>query len=864
MNRNNEYSTGIEGLDHVIDHMRMGDNVVWQVDTIDDYFRFALPYAETSLTMNNRVVYMRFAAHEPILTADRCSVIYTLDSFSGFESFSAEVHSIITHEGRGICYVFDCLSDLQSAWATDLMIGNFFMVTCPFLYEMGTIAYFSILRNSLSFKTIARIRETTQVLIDVYNSRGNYYIHPLKAQNRYSPTMFFPHLLKNSKLTPITNSVDAARLIDHIQQKGYVGTRRTLDYWDRLFLRAEDLQGSIERSNERNVMLEDLCRIMMGKDPRILGLAVRNFSLEDFLNIRDRLVGTGYIGGKTVGMLLARKILANSGEPRWNELLEPHDSFYIGSDVFYSYIVHNGWWRVFMEHKTPEKYFTAAAKLKELMQWGTFPEEIYESFQHIVDYFGQSPYIVRSSSLLEDAFGNAFAGKYESFFCVNQGPPSQRFAGFIDAVRKVYASTMDEDALAYRLQRGLDRLDEQMALLVQRVSGSYHADYFFPNLAGVGLSYNTFVWKSGIDPKGGMLRLIMGLGTRAVNRTEGDYPSIIALDAPMARPHHGREDARRYSQHNVDVLDIKENEICTIPLNRIISEKINIPLDILAERDTDAEKSLADMGKPGSEVWVLTFANLLSETSFAADMKKILTTIEKNYDYPVDIEFTVNFTQDREYHINLLQCRPQQTRRHETVVEVPSEVDQERILFQSRGHFLGGSIIRPLHRIIYIDPEHYSSLPLARKYDVARLVGRLNHQLKRESIPVLLMGPGRWGTSTPALGVPVRFSEINNISVLVEIAHMRDNLIPELSFGTHFFQDLVETDIFYVALFPEKEGVFINNNHLMSRENILSALLPDDARYADTVRVYDTEGRLTIAADIVSQRVLCFGNAETL
>ncbi|RPI95286.1 MAG: phosphoenolpyruvate synthase, partial [Spirochaetales bacterium] len=221
-----ECSTGIPSLDGVLNNLRIGDNVVWQVDEISDYFQFAIPYVQNALGEGRRVVYMRFAQHDPILQVGQYNEIYTLDSFSGFESFSTEVHSIIKNEGEEVYYVFDCLSDLQSAWATDLMIGNFFMVTCPYLFELNTIAYFAILRNSLSFKTIARIRETTQVLIDVYNSEGSYYIHPLKVWNRYAPTMFFPHLKKNDRLMPVTNSVDAARLIQHVQQKGAGGTRR--------------------------------------------------------------------------------------------------------------------------------------------------------------------------------------------------------------------------------------------------------------------------------------------------------------------------------------------------------------------------------------------------------------------------------------------------------------------------------------------------------------------------------------------------------------------------------------------------------------------------------------------------------------
>ncbi len=124
---------------------------------------------------------------------------------------------------------------------------------------------------------------------------------------------------------------------------------------------------------------------------------------------------------------------------------------------------------------------------------------------------------------------------------------------------------MNEDALAYRLQRGLHEMEEQMALLVQRVSGTHHGSYFFPDIGGVGFSYNAYVWKGGIDPEAGMLRLAMGLGTRAVNRVEGDYPRIVALDDPGAKPLTEMEDMRRFSQHDIDLLNIDENELQTVP-----------------------------------------------------------------------------------------------------------------------------------------------------------------------------------------------------------------------------------------------------------------------------------------------------------
>ncbi len=857
-----QQSTGLKSLDAVLGHLRDGDNVVWQVDRIDDFRNFVTPFVTRAKQDSRKVVYMRFSKHKPLIQADPDVTIYNLDATCGFETFSTQVHSVVSTEGKDAFYVFDCLSDLLSAWATDLMVGNFFMIICPYLFELGAIGYFAILRNKHSFKTVARIRETTQLLLDIYNFEGDFYVHPLKVWKRYSPKMFFPHLQQAGQFVPITNSVDITRLISHISGKSMEPTKRTLDHWDRLFLRSEELsQNPSARPEEKRRTIEQLCKIMIGHEKRILSLARENFSLEDLLNIKSRLVGTGFIGGKAVGMLLANNIISKEPSLDWKRYLEPHDSFYVGTDVFYTYIVENGWWNLRMEQKTEQGYFRVASVLKREMLHGKFPDEVRAKFQEMIDYFGQSPIIIRSSSLLEDAFGNAFAGKYESVFCANQGNPEERYAHFEDAVRRVYASTLNENALTYRLQRGLEKQDEQMALLIQRVSGSHHKSYFFPDLAGVGVTHNTFVWNPDLDPKAGMLRLVFGLGTRAVNRVENDYPRIIALDAPLLRPLAGMDDVRKYSQRQVDLLDTKENTFTTLPLQKLLGEKLDLKgLDLIVESDYQMARRMRELGIREKQFWVLTYEKLLSSTNFTQIMQKILKTLQNSYKYPIDIEFTVNFTKDGKPVINLLQCRPLQTKGWQGKVEIPSQIQPEKILFQCEQYFMGGSISQPLKKIVYVEPKAYTQLPQSQKYEIARLVGRLNRQITdKENEPTILFGPGRWGTTTPSLGIPVNFYEINNITVLVEMTYEGGDLMPELSFGTHFFQDLIEGDIFYVALFLQKENVILNREWFLQTPNLLTDFLPESGGYADVVKVFKTEQeQLQILCDVVSQKVVCF------
>ncbi len=859
-------STGLNGLDEAIDGLRDGDNVVWQVDKVEDYAGFVGAFVERALAENRKVCYMRFALHKPLIDYDGRITVHELDARSGFEAFSAQVHAIATEEGGSAYYVFDCLSDLLSAWATDLMIGNFFMITCPYLFQIDAIAYFGLLRNSHSFKTVARIRETTQVLLDIYDTGDDLYVHPLKVRGRHSATMFLPHKKEGGRFIPVTRSGDATRLLTFISGRETEQAKRNLDYWDRLFLDVEELVHKDGREDEKREMLDHLCKIMIGREERMQELARDYFTLEDLLGVKTRLLGTGYIGGKSAGMLVARKILGKDARFDWATCLEPHDSFYIGSDVFYTYLIENGWWQLRTRQKTKDGYFDAARTLKEQMREGSFPEEIEEQFRHLIEYFGQSPIIVRSSSLLEDAFGNAFAGKYESIFCVNQGTPEERYKAFRDSVRKVYASTMNEDALAYRMQRGLDQHDEQMALLVQRVSGSHRSRYFFPDLAGVGISYNTFVWQEGMDPRAGMLRLVLGLGTRAVNRVENDYPRIVSLDQPLLRPHGGLGDMRRYSQHDVDVLDVESNMLETVPFERIAVEDTGLDLDLFGVRDLDAAALLRERKVKGRDPWILTFENLLSATTFPAVMQEMLRCLETAYGYPVDTEFTVNFAGSDRFQVNLVQCRPLQTKGEGRRVVIEDNIAEDRVLFASQGNFMGGSIALPVRRIIYVEPGAYLGLSISERYDIARLIGKLNRQVggAADRLPTLLMGPGRWGTTTPSLGIPVRFAEINNISVLVEIEYETGSLVPELSFGTHFFQDLVETGIFYAAIFPERASSSFNPGWMASTKNRFASLLPENVHYENVLRVYDVEeGKLTVMADIVSQRVICFSPSKT-
>ncbi|MDZ7620570.1 MAG: PEP/pyruvate-binding domain-containing protein, partial [Patescibacteria group bacterium] len=796
------FTTGLPGLDHVLKGVMAGDNIVWQVDDIGDYKSLVEPYAKAARDSGRRLIYFRFASHEALLPDDFGAEIHRPNPALGFESFVNSVHEVIEAVGMHAVYVFDCLSELASTWLADQMLGNFFVLTCPRLWDLETVTYFALYRNYHASFALNPITETTQFLLDVFRHRQTIYVRPIKVQHRSTHSMNTIHAWEGDQFRPITSSTIISELLVSSRWPGLRADTR-LGFWRRIFNEAQQahddvLAGRFPPEHECDVF-QRLSRMVLSRDEAMLNLTHRYLSLADILEIRDRMVGIGLIGGKALGMILARAILKQHA-PRLFALLETHDSFHIGSDVFYTFLIRNGAWWIRQKQRNPDTFLDGLEEARGRILQGRFPDYTMDQFQAILDYFGESPYIVRSSSLLEDAYGNAFAGKYESVFCVNQGTREQRLTALLDTVRQVYASTMSENALRYRGARGLLESDEQMALLIMRVCGEKYDDKFFPEIAGVGFSHNPYVWHKDIDPRAGVVRLVFGLGTRAVDRADDDYTRLVALNAPSRRPESNFDQVCEYSQHRVDYLDLASNSLVSGHIMDLLRETPGLPVDMVASSDTAAGREGA------SPAYALTFNTLLTETPFVTDMREVLQTLEQAYGCPVDIEFAVNFVGEPEYRINLLQCRPLQVRVDSgAALPAISVEDADRIL-EARGAIIGPSRFVRLDRLIYVVPHLYAELPLSRRYEVARLLGSINLAECGQGKTTILLGPGRWGTSSPELGIPVHFSEISRVSVLCEIVAMRDNLTPDVSVGTHFLNELVEMDILYMALFPKQQS----------------------------------------------------------
>jgi len=863
-----QLSTGLPGLDRVFRGLIPGDNLVWQVDSLDDFAPFVAPYCEAAAARGRKLVYFRFADHEPLVPESAGATVCHLRTDEGFERFIMEIHRVIQEAGQEAIFVFDCLSTLAEAWCSDRMLGSFFMLTCPYVYDRQSLAYFPLLRNSHSFHATTPIAETTQILVDIYRHRGELYLHPIKVQHRYSATMYMLHRWDDDLFLPVTESSTIAEILTSRPWAGLESVRLRLGKWMRTFLQAEEIHKSIgcgeQPPKEAHDVFYELLRMAISRDDRVARLLGRYLTLADVLNIWKRMIGTGLIGGKSVGMLLARAILKMS-DPRWEGLLEAHDSFFVGSDVFYSFLVENGCWWLRQKQRDRNTFLDDVEEARRRILMGNFPGYVVKEFSEMLDYFGQSPIIVRSSSLLEDNYGNAFAGKYESVFCANQGPHKKRLQDFLSAVKTIYASTMSEKALRYRAQRGLLEQDEQMSLLVQRVSGVRYGNLFFPQIAGVGLSRNPYVWNETIDPNAGVVRLVFGLGTRAVDRSDDDYTRIVALNAPERRPESDMDQVRQFSQRKVDVIDLEANQLVSYRFAEVVRSSPRLPLHVFASEDEEPGRSLGQPNPAGSQNQILTFNELLSKTTFVGDMREMLQVLQQAYDYPVDLEFTANFSDDDRYKINLVQCRPLQVASEGQAVELPAAIDPADCILEAHGAVIGQSRVNLIDRLVYVPPTIYGQLPVRDRYSIARLIGQLMHV--EESQPprhIMLIGPGRWGTTTPSLGVPVCFAEIDTASVLCEIVAMREDLIPDVSLGTHFFNDLVEMDMLYLALFPRRPGNSWNLAFLEQSPNRLAELLPGEAQWSEAVRVIDVpaashgETVLKLNASALTLEVVCY------
>jgi len=599
---------------------------------------------------------------------------------------------------------------------------------------------------------------------------------------------------------------------------------------------------ALSRSNDLQARIALIRRFLSERLP-FIRVAREHMTIHRFGRLLARVTGpsqgTGKLGGKAAGMVLAEHILRGKRKenPGIGEFRIP-DTWFITSDALIDFINYN-----FLEDFRSFKFSRIEEiqhnypYLVQVCKQSVFSPEMQSQLKLILDDMGERPLIVRSSSLLEDSTGTSFSGKYRSLFLANIGTKDERLAALSEAIAEVYASIFNPDAIQYRAERGLLDYYEEMGVLIQHVIGKRVGRYFFPAFAGVAFGNNEFRWSPRIRREDGVLRIVAGLGTRAVDRVGNDYPMLVSPGQPGIRVNIMPEEIVHYAQKLIDVINMETGRFETHPIDAILGEVgAEFPLwerTLSVYDGSTVRKANRAMDHPGREGTAVTFAGLIENTGFIKQMKEIMQVLRETFGMPMDVEFAGDGND-----LYILQCRPQSHMEDQEHVLIPKWIPEKNKLF-SANKYVTNARVQGIRTLVYVDPDGYSGVAsFGDLVAVGDAVSRLNAILPRRSF--ILMGPGRWGSRGDIrLGVRVTYSGINNTAMLIEIARKVGNYVPDLSFGTHFFQDLVEANIRYLALYPDEEGVVFAHEFFKNSPNSLADLLPEYHYLANVIKVID-------------------------
>nr|MBN2276192.1 nucleotidyltransferase domain-containing protein [candidate division Zixibacteria bacterium] len=595
-----------------------------------------------------------------------------------------------------------------------------------------------------------------------------------------------------------------------------------------------------------------LIRRFLSDQLSYVSVAKDYIDVNDFYHLLQKMIFTteshGKLGGKSAGLYLAAQIIRKKSEELdiLKNIRIPR-TWHVTSDILLHFMHYNNFDDVVeQKYKGINQVRLEYPHIVQTFKNARFPADIVKGLSVALDDFGKRPIIVRSSSLLEDRVGAAFSGKYKSLFLANQGTKQERLEALMDAIAEVYASTFSPDPIEYRTERGLIDFGEEMGIMIQEVVGKRYGRYFLPAYAGVAFSNNEFRWSPSIRREDGLIRLVPGLGTRAVDRLGNDYPVLVAPGQPGMRVNVTADEVVRYSPREIDVINLETNSFETIPIREFLRE---VGGEMKGVHNLVSVYQDGHLSQPSglsidydNDKLVVTFEGLIAGTSFVKQIDAILKTLEQRLGYPVDIEFA---SDGQDFY--LLQCRPQSHSDRGKPAPIPKDFPKKQIVF-SANRFVSNGRVPDVTHIVYVDPKKYDNLPDYNSMaKVGRVVGKLNKLLPKRQF--ILMGPGRWGSRGDIkLGVSVTYSDISNTAVLIEIAFKKGNYLPDLSFGTHFFQDLVEANIRYLPLYPDDKGVEFNELFLTRSKNILADFLPEYQSLAEVVRLIDVpsnaEGRI--------------------
>jgi hypothetical protein len=451
---------------------------------------------------------------------------------------------------------------------------------------------------------------------------------------------------------------------------------------------------------------------------------------------------------------------------------------------------------------TPREVAVSAASYEELRERflrSPLPVPVVDALRGFLPARGR-PVIARSSSLYEDASGEPFSGIYESYAIPNDHPDDEvRLAQLVDAVRLVYASMFSPDARAYRCAASCGEEDEAMAVAVQELVGSRRGRWFYPTLSGTAQSYN-FYPISYAAPEDGLCVAALGLGTYVVeggaaHRFCPRYPALNA-EAP--------ELAGAGSQRRFCALDMERPEPDLLKGESAALEDLDVSeaegtgaLDLVASTwDQDDARLVPGTAREGTRI--LDFAPLLKYDAlpFAPAISESLRAFQEATEGPVEIEYALDRDPDSgDETLYLLQVK-RLARSGSGGVDL--EILEREGCLAVSDRAMGDGMIAGIEDVLWIDPERFDR---SRSREAADQVAALDKELGAEGRRYILVGPGRWGTRDPWLGVPVVYPQIAHAKAIVETE--MPGISVDFSFGSHFLRNVAERGIGYLAV-PER------------------------------------------------------------
>ncbi len=617
-----------------------------------------------------------------------------------------------------------------------------------------------------------------------------------------------------------------------------------------------EIEKSLERyfklpEHERHLTHEQYMSLRVSLIKRFLSdslnfvkVSMDHVTVKNFQELLPKMIGTklgaGKTGGKGAGIFIAHRIIENAKKehPILANVRVPN-TWYLLSDAVLDFIHYNALEEITsFKYREIEEIRQEFQYFEQMFKHSQFSPEILKNLVLALEDMNDLPLIVRSSSLLEDSFEASFAGKYKSLFLANKGDMRERLDGLTDAISEVYASVLNPDAIQYRKERGLLHFREEMGCLIQEVVGRKVGRYFLPAFAGVAFSNNEIRWSSRIKREDGVARLVAGLGTRAVDRVAGDYPTLVSPGQPKLRVNTIPSEIEKYSQRYIDVINTETGEFETLEIKELLKEfgdeYPSLYQIVSVYRDEILEPAIPLTDLQDSNL-VVTFNGLLTNTKFLGQIKLILNILADSLQTPVDVEFA----SDGE-NLYILQCRPQYTKQKTAIVKLPSNIPDDEIVF-SADKYISEGLCEDISHIVYVSSDDYEKLDSRDKMlTVGKIVSELNSILPEKKF--ILMGPGRWGSRGDIkLGVSITYSGISKTCALIEIARKKQSYVPEVSFGTHFFQDLVESGIAYLPLYPDERNQIFNMEFLKHSENQLTEFVPWAGEFEDVVSVVDVQ-----------------------